>query len=385
MDIVFDLLLALWQVVEFALQALIVGAVVVAVLAGFVAVVMKAVRGGKDASGSTSEDVRVRFKVVNSMYQELSKSFDTLIENAAQELTEKKSESKGVLARLFKSKDKSADKATDKTADKQKESEKDPVASPVAVPVAFKDLPKLFILEFEGDIQASNAPMLAEKITALLLVAKENDSVICAVNSGGGSVDGYGLCAAQLQRILDRKINLTVAVDNVAASGGYMMACVSNHLIAAPFAMVGSIGVIMQLPNFSGLMEKTKVDMEVITSTDNKRNLTMFAPNDDDDRAKAQQQIDAIHTQFVEHVSHYRDNVDWNKVNDGGYWTANKALSLGLVDAIGTSDDFILKHKDSHQMIVIEEIPRAQDKLRQLLSGATHGTIDRILSNLRLT
>ena len=126
------------------------------------------------------------------------------------------------------------------------------------------------------------------------------------LESGGGLVHGYGLAAAQLVRLKDAGLTLTVCVDKVAASGGYMMACVADKVVAAPFAVIGSIGVVSQLPNFHKWLKNHDVDYEMFTAGDYKRTVTVFGENDAEDRAKYQEELEQTHALFKHFVNTYR-------------------------------------------------------------------------------
>lgn len=204
----------------------------------------------------------------------------------------------------------------------------------------------LFILSFIGDINASATEQLTRQINALLQVAKPLDEVILKIDSAGGTVNGYGLAAAQLERLRARQLKLTVAIDKVAASGGYLMAVVANEIIAAPFAIIGSIGVVAQLPNFHRFLQKHDIDFEEHTAGEYKRTLSYFGDINDAKRDKFKQSLAEIHTMFKQHVTQYRE-VDIAKVATGEYWLGKKALELGLVDKIMTSDEFIMDHLSS--------------------------------------
>jgi serine protease SohB len=201
---------------------------------------------------------------------------------------------------------------------------------------------RIFVLNFDGDIRASDVASLREEITALLTIADPQDEVVVLLESGGGTVPGYGLAASQLKRITDKEIKLTVAVDKVAASGGYMMACVANHIIAAPFAIIGSIGVLAQIPNFHRLLKKHDIDIEQFTAGKYKRTITMLGENTDADRAKLKEELEATHTLFKEFVTSNRDKVDIEKIATGEHWYGKQALDLGLVDELCTSDDYLV-------------------------------------------
>lgn len=200
---------------------------------------------------------------------------------------------------------------------------------------------KVFVLRFQGDMRAAAVASLREEITALLMVAQPTDEVVLLLESPGGVVHGYGLAASQLQRLRDRQVPLTVIVDKVAASGGYLMACVANRLIAAPFAVVGSIGVIGQLPNFNRLLKNHDIDFEMVTAGDYKRTLTMFGENTAKGREKFQAELEEVHALFKDFVSRYRPAMDIQRVATGEHWYGSQALGLQLIDAVQTSDDYL--------------------------------------------
>ena len=203
------------------------------------------------------------------------------------------------------------------------------------------DKKNIFVLNFKGDIRASEVESLREEITSILTVAKTTDEVVLVLESAGGTVHGYGLAASQLKRIRDRGIPLTVAVDKVAASGGYMMACVANKIVAAPFAIIGSVGVLAQLPNFHRLMKKHDIDFEQLSAGEYKRTLTLFGENDDKDRAKFQEEIEDTHELFKEFIKDNRKQIDIEKIATGEHWYVKRALNLQLIDDLITSDDYL--------------------------------------------
>jgi serine protease SohB len=200
---------------------------------------------------------------------------------------------------------------------------------------------KIFVLNFKGDIKASEVSSLREEITALLTIADKQDEVVALIESAGGTVHGYGLAASQLHRIRDRGIFLTVAVDKVAASGGYMMACVANKIIAAPFAIVGSIGVLAQIPNFYRLLKKFDIDYEQLSAGEYKRSLTLFGENTDKDREKLQEELEDTHNLFKDFVKENREQVEIDKIATGEHWYGKRALEYKLVDELRTSDDYL--------------------------------------------
>jgi len=203
------------------------------------------------------------------------------------------------------------------------------------------DKKNIFVLNFKGDIKASEVESLREEITSILTIAKISDEVVLVLESAGGTVHGYGLAASQLKRIRDRGISLTVAVDKVAASGGYMMACVANKIVAAPFAIIGSVGVLAQLPNFHRLMKKHDIDYEQLSAGEYKRTLTLFGENDDKDREKFQEELEDTHELFKEFIKDNRSQIDIEIIATGEHWFGKRALELQLVDELITSDDYL--------------------------------------------
>jgi serine protease SohB len=236
--------------------------------------------------------------------------------------------------------------------------------------------PKLFVLSFNGSMDAHEVEELRQEITAVLAVIKPEDEVVVKLESPGGVVHGYGLAASQLLRFRQRNIHFTAVVDKVAASGGYMMACTASKIIAAPFAIVGSIGVVAQIPNFNRLLKKHDVDIELQTAGAYKRTLTMFGENTDEGRQKFKQELEETHLLFKDFVKEYRPNVDIEQVATGEHWFATQAKDKGLVDEISTSDDFILSHLDTHKIISISYLRR--QKLSEKLAKNVIKGVERL-------
>ena len=237
------------------------------------------------------------------------------------------------------------------------------------------DKKRIFVIHFKGDIRADQVASLREEISAILTTAGDGDEVLVILESGGGAVHGYGLGASQLRRVRDRNISLTVAVDKVAASGGYMMACVANHIIAAPFAIIGSIGVLAQVPNFNKLLKKHDIDFEQITSGKYKRTLTLFGENTEADREKLRSELEDTHELFKQFVRENRKQVDVEQIATGEHWHGKKALDLGLVDALRTSDDYLGEAAQSAEIYEVSYLRKkpVMEKLFSFTSGLLHG------------
>jgi serine protease SohB len=219
-------------------------------------------------------------------------------------------------------------------------------------------LPHLYVIDFHGDIKASQVDQLRDEITAILRIATTNDEVLIRIESPGGSVNGYGLAASQMQRIRDRNIPLTVCIDKVAASGGYLMACVANQILAAPFAIIGSIGVVAQVPNFHRWLKKNNIDVELLTAGEYKRTLTIFGENTESGRKKFQEDLEKIHTAFRNYVLNNRQQIDIHEVSTGEHWLASDAHELKLVDRLITSDDYILDKINTHKAFKLTIYPK---------------------------
>ena len=241
---------------------------------------------------------------------------------------------------------------------------------------------QVFVLDFDGDMKASAVKHLREEISTLISTANKGDEVVVRLESPGGLVHSYGLAAAQLVRLRDAGIKLTVCVDKVAASGGYMMACVADNIVAAPFAIIGSIGVVSQLPNFHKWLKNHDVDYEQFTAGDYKRTVTVFGENDDEDRAKYQQELEQTHELFKHFVNRYRSMLDLDKVATGEHWYGEDALHLNLVDSLQTSDSYILELMENNEVYALHsrQKPTLAEKLglTQAASAALNIAVDKL-------
>lgn len=226
---------------------------------------------------------------------------------------------------------------------------------------------RLFVLDFKGDIKASAVNNLREEITALLTIATPQDEILLRLESPGGLMHAYGLAASQLQRIRDKAIPFTVAVDKVAASGGYMMACVANRIIAAPFAIIGSIGVLAQIPNFHRLLKKMNIDFEQLSAGEYKRTLSLFGENTHKGREKMQENIEESHELFKHFITQQRPQVNIENVATGEHWFAIQAQEKNLVDECKTSDDYLLEA--SHERCIYQVTYHGHKKLSEKVAN----------------
>lgn len=234
-----------------------------------------------------------------------------------------------------------------------------------------EDKPRVFVLDFDGDIKASATESLRHEITALLAVATPTDEVVLRLESGGGMVHSYGLASSQLARIRQAGIPLTVCIDKVAASGGYMMACIGQKIISAPFAILGSIGVVAQLPNVNRLLKKHDIDYEVLTAGEYKRTLTVFGENTEKGREKFQQDLDITHQLFKNFVAKYRPQLAIDEVATGEVWLGVAAVDMQLVDELKTSDEYLSERAKNAQLYHLHYVQRKSLQERVGLAAST--------------
>jgi len=236
--------------------------------------------------------------------------------------------------------------------------------------------PRSFVIDFKGDLKASAVSSLREEVSAVLDVATPDDEVIMRLENHGGIVHEHGLAASQLARIRDRDIPLVICVDKVAASGGYLMACVASKIYAAPFAILGSIGVLAQLPNFNRLLDSHGIDFEQISAGKYKRTVTMFGKNTDEDRAKLKEELEDVHTLFKAAIGRYRADLDLETVATGEHWYGTRALELGLADEIMTSDELLLQRAGERDLYQVSY------KIKQPLQKRIMSNIDSTLEKV---
>lgn len=283
---------------------------------------------------------------LNDRYREISGTLRRAVLSKAEWKKEAKKEAKGL---------KASEKAAAKSAEHRK---------------------RVFVLDFKGDIRATAVTSLREEINAVVAVATPWDEVVLRLENFGGTVHEHGLAASQLARLRGRGIPLTAIVDKGAASGGYMMACVANRIIAAPFAVVGSIGVLAQIPNFNRALTDRGIEFEQITAGKYKRTVTMFGHNTDEDRAKLKEEIEEVHTLFKNMVSQNRPQLDIEAVATGEHWYGTRALELKLVDEIGSSDDYLLSAADKSDVFHVGY--KTKHTLQEKVLAAVRAAADQV-------
>ena len=272
---------------------------------------------------------------------------------------------------LQKAEEKKLTKAKKKLLSEQKKTVKNVSESDV------KKRSKVYVLNFDGNISASAVGHLREEITAVLTQATPNDEVLLKLESAGGMVHSYGLASSQLDRLRKKNVPLTVCVDKVAASGGYMMACVADKILAAPFAIIGSIGVVAQMPNFNKVLKKHDVEFELLTAGEHKRTLTMFGENTEKGREKFIEELEETHQLFKEYVSTRRPQIDINKIATGEIWYGSRAKDIKLIDDVQTSDEYLVSRIEDADVFEVAYV--FKKKLHERLGIAAEESADRLL------
>lgn len=336
------MLSAFWEWVGFLgkVATLVIAFAVVVGIAG-------ASRGGKSKKGEGELKVRS----LNDFYKKLHRAVERMLLSRADLKSMKKAESKAA-----------------------KQVKKEGLAS--------TNKQKVFVIDFKGDMRASGVESLRHEVTAALGHAKKTDEIVVRLESPGGSVDGYGLASSQLVRIRDAGIPLTICVDNVAASGGYMMACIGDTIMCAPFAVLGSIGVVASMPNVNRFLKKHDIDFEVVTAGNYKRTMTTFGENTDEGRVKFREELKAIHDLFKGFVSKYRSTLDIDAIATGEAWFGSDAVERQLADKIMTSDEYLQQKVASADLIHLQYQIAKKGGLRARLAGASADVIETVVGRL---
>ena len=349
-----------------------------------VALLLVMVLRARHSGGADDDDDGSRLEIVdlNSRYAQMADIIKaaTLPPKIAKQTfkAERKAEKQREKAReqaLGKAREKAREKASEKAQGEASENALGDASEKAREISVEADKRRLFVIDFHGDLMATEVGALREVISALLMTATAGDEVLVRLDNAGGAVHEHGLAASQLLRLRTAGIPLTIAVDKVAASGGYLMACVANRIIAAPFAVVGSIGVLAEMPNFHRLLQQKGVDFELHTAGEHKRTLTLFGENTDEGRAKLREQLEETHGQFKSFIATYRPDLDLSQVATGEYWHGEQAFRLGLVDAVQTSDDYLLAAREEADLYKLRY--RARKRPLERLLGSVSGEAPR--------
>jgi serine protease SohB len=347
----------LYELGLFAAQTLLI---VVAILA-----VVLVIAGAAGQKSKSPDEGYIEVKSINDRFDAYTAAIRDLSETDEASKLRVKYDRKSAKAKA------KAEKARLKATEKDAKDAKDNIA-------ITSERPRTFVLDFEGDVMASQVDALREEISAILPNVQEGDEVLLRLESPGGVVHGYGLAASQLSRIKDAGVTLVIAVDKVAASGGYMMACVGDRILAAPFAIIGSIGVVAQLPNFHRLLKKNDVDFEQFTAGEYKRTVTMFGENTDKGRRKFENELEETHGLFKRFVAANRPAVDVDQVATGEVWYGSQALEEGLIDVISTSDSYLQSQTDERDLYEVHY--RRKQKFAERMGFAAELTVDRLIT-----
>ena len=290
------------------------------------------------------------------------------------ELKQEKAEAKKAAKHAAKTPKRSEKKAASEESSLQQGSGKSNDLTPdVTAAVKFAgEKPRTYVIRFDGDVAATAVEHLRIEVSAVLTMAQPQDEVVVCIESPGGMVHSYGLAASQMMRIRSKGIPLTAVVDRVAASGGYLMAAVANKIVAAPFAVIGSIGVVAQVPNVHRLLKKNDVDVEVLTAGKYKRTLTLLGENTDEAREKFRQELEDVHALFQDFVVENRPDLDIEAVATGEAWYGTRALALHLVDELAASDEYLIRQCEDRDVYDVAwvEVKRPIDRVLDKVNGA---------------
>lgn len=198
---------------------------------------------------------------------------------------------------------------------------------------------KVAVVRLEGPITGSK-----KIIDELKECARDRSvkAIVLRIDSPGGAVAPSQEIYEEVRRLSARK-KVVVSMGAIAASGGYYVASAATRIIADPGTLTGSIGVIMEIPNVEGLMNKIGLKTEIIKSGANKDIGTPFRAMKPEERKILQGVMDNVHEQFIRAVAKGRKMKieDVRKIADGRVFTGEQALKIGLVDQLGTLQDSI--------------------------------------------
>lgn len=225
-------------------------------------------------------------------------------------------------------------------------------------PTDYSKKSRSYVLQFKGDIKASGVDNLKECINAVLTVATKDDEVILDLESPGGMVHGYGLVASQIQRLKDAGIQVTICVDKIAASGGYMIACLADKIIAAPFSIIGSVGVVASVPNFNKLIKKNDVDYYQMTAGRYKRTMSLFGEITEEAKQKFKEELEETHVLFKNHIKKFRPKVDVEAIATGEHWYGTRAQELAMIDELGTLDSYVFQQTSQRLVLEVSHVPK---------------------------
>ncbi len=219
--------------------------------------------------------------------------------------------------------------------------------------------PRLAVLRFQGlrDLNASGDQRLSEAIDEVLVNRDHFEEAVVIIDSPGGTTHGYGHAYALLERLSASGLKVTACIDRIGASGGYLMALPADRILAGPFAIVGSVGVVAGIPNVKRLLEEKGVSYRLFVAGDKKR-VVHFADDDGPEvREYMDEKLAGIHTQFLQAVEKHRgDRVKLDEVRSGDHWSAEESVEkgLGLVDELQTSAEYLLERNREVALVMIE-------------------------------
>jgi serine protease SohB len=317
--------------------------------------------GETDNADPHNKEVKVRFRRLNDRYEKASLKSQDALSNVRVDVLAT-TNTKELKEAAKKEQNDRKEKEKQKREELENQVKQDLQAGMLIRDIKQKYRPVAFFINFEGDMMVSSLELLRKQVSLVCSLGKKGQDIcIVVVTSPGGSVAHYGLAASQLVRIRKAGIKLIVCVDSIAASGGYLMASTADTICAAPFAIVGSIGVVTQIPNFQRFLEDKKIDAYLVTAGKHKRTIDIIGEVTEEGKSKLREELDDVHIAFKDHIAFARpqlkDKIE--EIGTGEHWLAVQAKELGLVDEILTSDEYLESVADDYEIIeILEKKPK---------------------------
>ena len=240
-------------------------------------------------------------------------------------------------------------------------------------------------IDLKGMIASgSRAPLNMDNLNGLFskVMKIKFDALSIVINSPGGSPVQSSLIAQKIREISDKKkVKCYCFVEDVAASGGYWLACAADEIFASKASIIGSIGVVSSGFGFDKAIKKIGVDRRLYTSGENKAILDPFLPENKDDIKRLKDIQKELHNQFISFVKSRRGSKITNENKDlfsGAFWSGEKSLELGLIDDYGEMKS-VLKQRFGENVKIKEFAPKKKlFGFSNLFSGAIDIIINKI-------
>ncbi|WP_343192796.1 S49 family peptidase [Buchnera aphidicola (Taiwanaphis decaspermi)] len=213
----------------------------------------------------------------------------------------------------------------------------------------------LYILDYNDKIKKNKIKKLREEISSIILVAKKNDEVLLRLENTSDIVYEYGLVIAQLQRLRKKGIKLIISIDKIVSNGGYIIACVADHISASPFSIIGPINIVVNIPNIDKYTQTSNLNNQ-LNDCNTFTKLTLIKNNTKIYVNKIFNKLDIkkyIRNSFIKDM---RPSLNLNKIFNQNYWIGENAINEKLIDSINTSDDILFSKKDTHNLLKIKYV-----------------------------